>query len=46
MKSFKQFCEDCSCEKKEKKGKNKPEVEIMPTMKDGIRDKSQKANYK
>ena len=37
MKSFKQFCEDCGCEKKKKKGKNKPVVEIMPTMKDGLK---------
>ena len=37
MKSFKRFCEDCGCEKKENKGKKKPEVEIMPTIKDGVK---------
>lgn len=35
MKSFRQFCEECSCEKKERKGKNKSTVEVMPTVKDG-----------
>ena len=37
MKSFKELREDCDCAKKEKKGKNKPEVEIMPTIKDGLK---------
>ena len=35
MKSFRQFCEECGCEKKERKGKKKSTVEIMPTVKDG-----------
>lgn len=35
MKSFRQFCEECGYEKKERKGKKKPTVEVMPTVKDG-----------
>ena len=35
MKSFRQFCEECGCEKKERKCKKKGTVEIMPTIKDG-----------
>ena len=35
MKSFRQFCEECGCENKERKGKKKSTVEIMPTIKDG-----------
>ena len=36
MKSFRQFCEECGCEKKERKGKKKATVEVMPTVKDGV----------
>ena len=36
MKSFKQFREECGCDKKERKGKKKTKtVEVMPTVKDG-----------
>ena len=37
MKSFKQFREECGCDKKEPKGKKKKtgNVEVMPTIKDG-----------
>jgi hypothetical protein len=35
MKSFKQFCEECGCEKKESKSKKKSTVEVMPTINDG-----------
>ena len=35
MKSYRKFCEECGCENKERKGKKKPTVEIMPTVKDG-----------
>ena len=37
MKSFKQFREECGCDKKESKGKKKKtgNVEVMPTIKDG-----------
>jgi len=35
VKSYKQFCEDCGCEKKSKKGKKKSPVEVMPIVKDG-----------
>ena len=35
MKSFKQLREDCGCEKKDRKGKKKGTVEVMPTIKDG-----------
>jgi hypothetical protein len=35
MKSFKKFCEECGCEKKESKGKKKATVEVMPTINDG-----------
>lgn len=35
MKSFKQFREDCGCDKKERKGKKKSPVEVMPTINDG-----------
>jgi len=35
MKSFKQLREDCGCEKKERKGKKKGTVEVMPTVNDG-----------
>ena len=35
MKSFRQLREDCGCEKKERKGKKKTTVEVMPTVKDG-----------
>ena len=35
MKSFKQFREECGCEKKERKGKKKGTVEVMPTVNDG-----------
>ena len=35
MKSYKQFCEECGCETKEKKSSKKKTVEVMPTVKDG-----------
>jgi hypothetical protein len=35
MKSYRQFCEECGCEKKGSKGKKKGTVEIMPTVRDG-----------
>jgi hypothetical protein len=35
MKSFRQLREDCGCEKKERKGKKKATVEVMPTVRDG-----------
>lgn len=35
MKSFRQFREECSCKDKERKGKKKPTLEIMPTIRDG-----------
>ncbi len=38
MKSFKQFREECGCDKKEPKGKKKKKsgnVEVMPTIRDG-----------
>ena len=37
MKSFKQFCEECGCDKKEKKVKSKKKgnVEVMPSIPDG-----------
>ena len=36
MKSFRQLCEDCGCEKKTRKGKKKnATVEVMPTVNDG-----------
>ena len=40
MKSFKQFREECGCDKKEPKGKKKKKsgnVEVMPTVNDGER---------
>ena len=40
MKSFKQFREECGCDKKEPKGKKKKKsgnVEVMPTIRDGER---------
>ena len=39
MKSFKQFREECGCDKKEKKVKSKKKgnVEVMPTVPDGER---------
>lgn len=37
MKSFRQFCEECGCEKKERKGKKKATIEVMPTVKDGVK---------
>ena len=37
MKSFRQFCEECGCEKKDRKGKKKATVEVMPTVKDGVK---------
>ena len=39
MKSFKQFREECGCDKKEKKAKSKKKgnVEVMPTVPDGER---------
>jgi len=35
MKSFKQLREECGCDKKERKGKKKGTVEVMPTVNDG-----------
>ena len=35
MKSFKQFREECGCKDKERKGKKKGSVEVMPTIRDG-----------
>ena len=36
MKSFKQFREECGCDKKERKSKKKNKtIEVMPTVKDG-----------
>ena len=35
MKSFKQLREECDCKDKERKGKKKSPVEIMPTVRDG-----------
>lgn len=35
MKNFKQFREECECKDKERKGKKKATVEVMPTIKDG-----------
>jgi|688.fasta_scaffold953315_2 hypothetical protein len=37
MKTYRQFCEECGCEKKERKGKKKATVEVMPTVKDGAK---------
>ena len=38
MKSFKQLREDCGCEEKERKGKKKSTVEIMPKIRDNQKD--------
>jgi len=35
MKSFKQLREECECKDKERKGKKKGSVEVMPTIRDG-----------
>jgi len=35
MKTFKQFREECGCRHKERKGKKKSTVEVMPTVNDG-----------
>jgi hypothetical protein len=43
MKSFRQFCEECGCEKKERKGKKKATVEVMPTINDGEKGMTKKA---
>ena len=35
MKSFKEFSEECGCEKKDRKSKKKSAVEVMPVVNDG-----------
>jgi len=37
VKSYKQFCKECSCKDKERKDKKKATVEVMPTVKDGAK---------
>ena len=44
MKSFKQFREECGCEKKERKGKKKGTVEVMPTVNDGQKGMTTRPN--
>ena len=48
MKSFKQFREECGCDKKEKKGKAKSKkkgnVEVMPSIPDGEKGMVTKVN--
>jgi hypothetical protein len=44
MKTFKQLREDCGCEKKERKGKKKGTVEVMPTVNDGQKGMTTRPN--
>ena len=45
MKTFKQFREECGCEKKERKGKKKKgNVEVLPTIKDGEKGMTTQVN--
>jgi len=50
VKSYKQFCKECSCKDKERsckdkerKDKKKATVEVMPTVKDGVKGMVTKA---
>jgi len=43
MKTFKELREECGCKEKDRKGKKKATVEVMPTVKDGVKGMVSKA---